>query len=85
MKRSTLGIILLAFPLPLLLVTMSGYAITSFMFSSLADAGDPEEWARTGNIIALLLQIVGVAALLGFFIGMPVGAYLLFTGSKGKK
>ena len=85
MKRSTLGIVLLAFPLPLLVFTMSAYAIFTFVLSSMAMANETADYALIGSIVSVLLGFLGVIATLGFFIGMPVGAYLLFTGSKEKK
>lgn len=85
MKRSTWGIILLAFPLPLLIATMSAYAISSFIFSQIVQTGVSDPWVGTGQIIHVILQALGLIAILGFFVGMPVGAYLLFTGSKSKK
>lgn len=88
MKRNTLGIILLAAPIPLIVLTLSAYAIMSFVVSNVAMAssnGSSSAVVIIGGIVNALLGIVGLIAMVGVPIGMPVGIYLLCTPDKGKK
>ena len=76
MKKKTLGIILIVFPWVVLPLAIAGYAITRFIL-----AMDETSVALTvivGKITSNMLGLAGLAAILGFFIGIPVGLYLVF-------
>ncbi|MEK7632307.1 MAG: hypothetical protein AAB473_00770 [Patescibacteria group bacterium] len=86
MKRNTLGIILLAAPIPLIVLTLSVYAITSFVLaSSISAGGDSGALLVAGKAFNVLLGLVGLIAVVGVPVGMPIGIYLLCTPDKGKK
>lgn len=78
MQRKTKGILLIVLPIPTLMLVMAVYAITSFIFSSLTAASDSSgAVVIIGQVINILLGLVGVAAVAGIFVGIPVGIYLL--------
>ncbi|MFH1632372.1 MAG: hypothetical protein ABIA47_05160 [bacterium] len=72
-QKNILGIVLIVYPIPLLVLTLAGYAIASFVIVSIGG----EDAAMIGSVIQLLLGICGLAAILGIPIGMPIGIYLL--------
>ena len=74
MRKKTLGLILVLFALVLLPLTLAGYAIITFM---LALSGDGEQGVGLALFIKLVLGLMGIVAVLGFFIGIPVGIYFL--------
>lgn len=86
MKRNTLGILLVAIPFPLLVLTLTLYAITAFIIASIAAASTaPSPTVVTiGQIINLLLSLTGLVAVIGIPVGIPIGIYLLCTPEKPK-
>lgn len=84
MQRKTVGILLLAVPLPLLVITLAVYAIASFVIASLvmASDGDGSGAVVIGQILSIVLGLIGVAAVIGLIIGIPLGIYLIVTADK---
>lgn len=84
MQRKTKGILLIVLPIPTLFVVMASYAIASFVISSIDRAADSSSSTVLviGQIINLLLGLVGIAAVVGVLVGIPVGIYLLATEDK---
>lgn len=79
-----LGALCLAVPPIVLSVAMSAYAISSFVSSSLADSaairGEPasvESALAAGAVVNTILGFVGVLGVIGLFVGVPLGIYLL--------
>lgn len=87
MKRNTLGIILVAGPFPLLVLTLACYAIVSFVVASMAAASTSPSptVVAVGQMINLLLSLTGLVAVIGIPVGIPIGIYLLCTPEKPKK
>ena len=74
-KTQTLALILILVPLPLLILNTAAFGITG------AIAGG--QVATSVSAILMILQsLIGVVALVGIFIGIPVGIYLLVRASK---
>ena len=66
-------------------VVMSAHAIVSFVFSSITEANGGSAGGLSvtiGTIISFLLGLLGIAAVVGVLIGIPVGIYLLATDDK---
>lgn len=66
-------------------VVMSAHAIVSFVFSSITEANGGSVGGLSvaiGTIISLLLGLIGIAAVIGILVGIPVGIYLLATEDK---
>ena len=86
MKRNTLGIVLIAYPIPLLFLTLSCYAVVSFVIASMSAASTTPSSTiiAVGQIINLLLGLTGVIAVIGIPVGIPIGIYLLCTPTKPK-
>lgn len=84
MQRKTKGILLIALPIPTLFFVMAAYAIASFVLSSVMEATDGSSGTAiiVGQIVSILLGLVGVAAVVGILVGIPVGIYLLATSDK---
>jgi hypothetical protein len=88
MKSKTkkwVGIALVVFPLPMLVITMIAYAVASFVFSSLgadpatvgATASSGELRVLIGNLVNVGLGLIGFISVLGIFIAIPIGIILL--------
>jgi len=75
MKKRTLGIVLLVLPWVLFPAVLVGYAIFNFM---LAQSGAGGNSLRTvATTVNILLGLLGVFSIAGFFFGMPIGLYLV--------
>jgi hypothetical protein len=73
-RKTKLGWFLVVAPIPLLIAAISGYAIAAFIAAqSLGTSASP----TMGQTVQLLFGIGGLLGLLGIFVGMPVGIYLL--------
>jgi len=64
-----------------LVTCMAGYAISTFVFSALMDSGS-DSMVTIATLFSVILGFVGVISILGIFIAMPIGLYLLMTNSK---
>ncbi|MEK7459118.1 MAG: hypothetical protein AAB663_01790 [Patescibacteria group bacterium] len=82
MQRKTKGILLVVLPIPTLFFVMVVYAIVSFFLSSVAETSDSSVGLVVSQISSILLGLIGVAAVVGILIGIPVGIYLLATEDK---
>lgn len=81
LRRKTLGLILLAVPIPTLILTLSLYAILNFIASSLADTGnDAGGLMVVAQFSNIALGLLGIVSVVGIIIGMPVGLILLLSG-----
>ncbi|MBT3230173.1 hypothetical protein HN358_00100 [Candidatus Uhrbacteria bacterium] len=83
--KKIIGIVLMVFPIPLLIITLVAYAIISFILSAVASSGDPEVMMVFGNVVRLVLGIFGLLGMLGIFIGLPVGAVMYFSARKQER
>ncbi|MBT6254299.1 hypothetical protein HOI83_03665 [Candidatus Uhrbacteria bacterium] len=83
-KRKRLGLILIIWPVPTLILTMIGFAIASSVVAGLLAGAEsvPSSAAGVGQVINMLLGLLGVASILGIFISIPVGVYFLSTKPK---
>lgn len=71
-KKKTLGLILIIGPWILLPLTLAGYAVASFVFPL------NEDYLFVGEAVNLLLSVLGIVAVLGMIIGLPLGIFFLF-------
>ncbi len=86
LSRKTLGFILLLTPFPGLILTLSAYAVVSFVLDSMAQSGtDASGVAGIGQLINVLLGFFGILCVLGILIGMPTGLVLLLTSGPKKQ
>lgn len=81
-SQQKIGIALLAVPIPLLAITLACYAIFSFVIATMTDASTSV--LLLTNIVNVILSALGIVALIGIPIGMPIGAILLVMGAKKK-
>jgi hypothetical protein len=81
-KRTIWGVILMVAPVVLLFVAIPGYAISSFVFGSLMAGSGSDGLMIAAKIINVILALLGVVSVLGLFICIPIGIYLV--ASKGK-
>lgn len=86
MQQRTLGILFIAVPLPLLFVTLSLYAVSSFVISSFAatDGGSQDTLVTVASLINMLLGLLGFVSVIGILVGIPLGIYLIVTADKNK-
>ena len=82
MNRKTWGILSLIGPVSIIFVSLSFYAIASFILASLS-APDVESASSTltiiGQLIRIFLSIIVMLAFIGIPLGIPIGIYLLAT------
>jgi hypothetical protein len=84
-KREKVGAGLMAFPFVLLMVVIVGYAVMAFFLRRAIETGAVLPYADIfGKILNVILGLSGVGAILGFFIGIPIGIYLLAIPAKKK-
>jgi hypothetical protein len=87
-KREKTGAALIAFPFVGLPLSLTLYAIFGFVIAQLiasqGQAGDPTSFEVVGRIVSMLLGLLGVASLIGFFVAIPIGIYLLAVPAKKK-
>ena len=88
-SKRIFGILCIVGPFIALPVLLAAFAISSFILSSAGSdatfAGDPSgaTLATTiGNIVSTIMGFAGVLAILGIFVGIPLGIYLLVQASK---
>ena len=72
-RRVVWGVILIVVPILALPVLLSIYAIFSFVAIKVGG----ENWIVVASIVRVLLGLCGVLSILGMFVGIPVGIYLL--------
>ena len=85
MKRNTLGILLIALPIPLLMFVLALYAISTFIISQVVATGtDSAGLMMFGQFVNIILSLLGLVAVVGIPFGMPYGIYLLATKGKSK-
>ncbi len=80
--QQKVGIALLVAPIPTLMVVLASYAIVNFVVQSIVMSGGGGGSVVVASVINIFLGFLGILALLGIIIGMPVGAILLATGGK---
>jgi len=83
MTKKNLGILLIVFPVPLLIATLAAFAVFSFVIGSMASSGDVTNLAAMAAIVRVVLGFVGVIAVLGMLVGIPVGIYLVISANRG--
>lgn len=87
--KKNLGIFLIAYPIPLLVITLAFYAVLTFILASVVGAGDGSEfWIIIGSILRILLGFAGLLAVGGILMGIPIGIILLvldYSQDKPKK
>jgi hypothetical protein len=84
-KREKVGVGLVASPFVLLPCVILGYAIMGFFIKRAIETGAVLPYADIlGRIASVLLGFMGVSAIVLFFIGIPVGIYLLAVPRKLK-
>jgi len=71
MKKKTIGALLLAVPFPLLILTLSAFAVSTFLMATERLRSD------FNQLFAVALPIVGIISILGILIGMPLGLWLV--------
>lgn len=78
-RNKIIGALWLAGPTILLVLILASYAITSFVIGTLASdpSGGSDSAVMTGQIISMILGLLGIVALLGIIIGIPLGIYYL--------
>ncbi|PIR93990.1 hypothetical protein COT97_03765 [Candidatus Falkowbacteria bacterium CG10_big_fil_rev_8_21_14_0_10_39_11] len=76
--KRKVGVGLLTGPIILLFVTLFLYAITSFIANNLAS---PSSAFRIFNV---LLSLLGILAVIGIVVGVPVGIILIIIDSHKK-
>lgn len=86
MKRRTLGILCLVVPISLIVCTLSLYAILSFILASVMGSSGEVSSATVlfGGIVRVILGALGLIAVFGIPLGIPIGIYLLCTQEKLK-
>jgi hypothetical protein len=80
----TKGIVFMVSPFVGLIVVLSLYAIVSFVAVQLVGAGEGGSSALF-EVINVLLGLIGILSVVGFFTVMPYGLYLAMTPDKSKK
>ena len=77
---------MIAYPFVMLPAALSAYAIMSFVIASLIIKTDDPSGGLLllAKVISIILGLVGVSAILGFFIAIPIGIYLIAVPSKPK-
>lgn len=75
-RKTKLGWFLILFPLPLLVGTLSLYAIAAFVISSLATSGNG---SFPMQIVGFSVGIIALIGVLGIFFGIPAGIFLLVS------
>lgn len=76
MRKKTLGVLLMVAPPILLVTTISGYAIASFVIAQLAEGG-AESIGPIGGLINLALGGVGLVSMLGIVPAFIGGAVMM--------
>lgn len=85
-RRKIIAIFLFVFPVPLLIISLSAYAIFTFIIESIITSG-----GEVGTTIVMMqavnivLQILGIISILGLFIGIPVGIWMYISARKQEK
>ena len=81
--KRILGISLIVVPLPLLVLVLSSYAIVSFVISSMVAAeASGSGSVAIGNIINIILRLLGLISIAGIIFGTPIGIILLVLSAK---
>ncbi|MFA6018315.1 MAG: DUF4328 domain-containing protein [Patescibacteria group bacterium] len=75
-KKTIFGWLLITVPVPLIVATLACYAI--YAFSAAASINDAEPSTITLSI-QILMGALGIIGILGVFIGIPVGIFLLIS------
>jgi hypothetical protein len=77
--KKNVGLFLLIAPIPGLIVILTLYAVMSFVLTALVASGAGGGPSMIGQIVNLLLGLLGTLCVAGIIIGMPVGLILLLT------
>lgn len=75
----------MVYPLPLLVITLSAYAIMTFIIGSFAATGDAQAVMVLGNVSRIILGIFGIIGVIGIFIGLPIGVVFYLSARKKEK
>lgn len=78
-SKKNIGLFLLIAPLPGLMATLSLYAISSFVFTSMAVSSGSQGMLMVGQIVNVVLGLLGTICVLGIILGMPLGLAILLT------
>ncbi len=76
MSQRKLGLTLLVGPLVLIVVVLIAYAVTQFALGS-GTSSESTLAGTAGEIVRTALGIAGIVGVIGFFVCMPIGAYVL--------
>lgn len=79
-KSFVWGLILLIVPIPLLVLVLGMYGVFTFVFASLASTGS--DIGTAGVLINIILGGLSLLSVVGIFVGMPFGIYLLIKSGK---
>ncbi|MFH1712142.1 MAG: hypothetical protein ABH846_02815, partial [Patescibacteria group bacterium] len=81
--KKILGIILIAAPVPGLVIVLAAYAISSFVISNIiAGSGGSDLLFLIGNLIRVTLSFLGLICVAGIIVGVPTGMVLLVTSGE---
>ncbi len=85
-KKKIIGLVMLVYPLPLLLFVLSAYSIFSFITSAVIGQGSNIElMLKIVKAVNILLSLLGVMSIIGFFVCMPLGIVLYIMARKQEK
>lgn len=85
-KQTVIGAVLIVAPFVGLFVTLSLYAVTSFILASIMGAGGGDALETIGSIIRVLLGLVALVCMIGVPLGPIAGIILIVTANdKNKK
>lgn len=85
-RRKITGIILFTFPAPLLILTLPAYAILQFVIQVFTTGNENAGLAIIiGQVISIILSIIGIFAILALFIGTPIGIWMYLSARKQEK
>lgn len=88
MQRKATAILLILAPIPTLLATLFTYAVAHlFLMSVMEASGRTNVLIMIGYAVNIFLGLVGIVAIAGIVVGIPVGIYLLASedGATGQK
>lgn len=82
-QKRNVGIFLIAFPIPLIFLTLIAYSIVGFIIGSAVGIdGGSTGLVVVGNIINVVLGLFGIVGVAGIFIAVPIGIFLLVASEK---
>lgn len=83
--KKILAFILFLYPIPLFIVTLSAYAILTFIVETAVRSGEVDGLMAVGQVFNVILGILGLLAIIGVIFGIPAGSILYFFARKQEK